>query len=407
MKRRTLLAATAALPMAVGACAPLRPGGPATRDTMLGDRTMFEPAGATAAAARPSALPSPWPHPTLCGQVPLVIAHRGASGERPEHTLAGYALAIERGADYIEPDLVCTRDGVLVARHDAELSVTTDVASRPEFAARRRTQRVDGAEQTGWFVEDFTLAELRTLRARERFAALRPESAAHDGRYPIPTFAEVIELAQDAARRTGRRVGVYPETKHAAHFRRIGLALEPRVVETLATAGWTREGDPVFIQSFEPSSLKRLADLTALPLVQLIAERGAPADAAGRGTPTTYADLVSPSGLLEVSTYADALGVAKALIAPRAGGADASPDLVARAHDAGLFVHAWTFRNEDRFLPTDLRGRPGEELARALRAGVDGLFCDYPGAGVAAVRAVAGDRANRQAGSSTLPRCRR
>lgn len=342
-------------------------------------------AGGLGLAPRAHAQDKPWPYPTFEAQVPIVIAHRGASGERPEHTLAAYALAIDQGADYIEPDLVITRDGVLVARHDNELSLTTDVASRPEFAAHRRTQQVDGRELSGWFVEDFTLAEVKRLRANERFVF---RSARYNGAFEIPTLQEVIDLAQARGRALGRRVGLYPETKFAAHFAAAGLPLEAPLVKLLTANGFTSEDDPVFVQSFEPRSLQRLAALTALRTVQLVAERGAPADLAGRGDKRSFADLISPSGLLEVSTYADGIGLAKNLAIPRAGdGRLGSPsDLIERAHAAGLRVHAWTFRSENNFLPTDMQGAPELELERFLAAGIDGVFSDQPGAAVKLVR---------------------
>jgi glycerophosphoryl diester phosphodiesterase len=268
---------------------------------------------------------------------PVVIAHRGASAHRPEHTLGSYELAIEQGADFIEPDLVATRDHRLVARHENAITDSTDVASRPEFAGRRTTKEVDGREHTGWFTEDFTLAELRTLRAVERLPDARPASAAWDGRFTVPTLEEVVDLASRA------EVGIYPETKHPAYFRALGLALEEPLVEALAGFG-----QPVFVQSFDPDSLRRVRGMTRAPLVQLSSPRR-PAAAPG-----------------EVATYADALGVEKSL---------ATPELVAEAHRAGLLVHVWAFRPEDDG-PEDLR--------RCFERGVDGVFADDPGAAVAA-----------------------
>jgi glycerophosphoryl diester phosphodiesterase len=308
-----------------------------------------------------------WPHPTLGGEPPRVIAHRGASGERPEHTLAAYELAIDQGADYIEPDLVSTRDGVLVARHDAELSLTTDVAQRPAFAARRRTQPIDGKPVTGWFVEDFTWDELQTLRARERWPQWRPASAQFDGEFGIPSLTQVIDLLRVKERATGRRIGLYPETKHAAHFRALGLALEEPLVRALHEAGWRIAADAVFLQSFEPDSVRRLAALTALRRVQLVGERAS----------------VDGAALRAIASYAQGLGAAKALVIPRGSdGALASPTaLVARAHDAGLAVHAWTFRREPNFLPAGIDA--DEELRRFMATGLDGVFADQPGAAVA------------------------
>ncbi|QHL89628.1 glycerophosphodiester phosphodiesterase [Sphingomonas changnyeongensis] len=316
---------------------------------------------------------------------PVVIAHRGASGERPEHTLAAYERAIEQGADFIEPDLVMTKDGVLVARHENEISGTTDVAERPEFAARRTTRLIDGVEMSGWFTEDFSLAELKTLKARERLPRLRPGNTAFaDER--IPTFAEVVALA----RKHG--VGVYPETKHPSYFRGIGLPLEAAMLKVLADHGWTRAADPVFIQSFEVENLKMLKGMTALRLVQLVAGAGGPPDRPG----TAYADMLTPAGLKEIAGYAAGIGPEKTLVVPRdAAGRSLPPTrLVADAHAAGLVVHPWTFRAENMFLPAELRsgaageahGRLAEELAQFLAAGVDGLFSDYPAAAVTAVR---------------------
>lgn len=329
------------------------------------------------AAALPLALRAQprWPYPTLAGEAPLVIAHRGASGERPEHTLAAYELAIDQGADFIEPDLVVTRDGVLVARHDAELSITTDVAQRPEFAARRRSQVIDGSAQAGWFVEDFTLEELQRLRARERWPQLRPQSAAFDGKFQVPTLQQVIALVRAKEVRLGRRIGLYPETKHAAHFRARGLPLEETLVRTLHDSGWRAARDAVFLQSFESASLRRLAELSALQRVQLLGERSA----------------VDAAALRAIAGYAQGIGAAKALlIPPDAAGRLAAPTpVVAEAHKAGLLVHAWTFRREDRFLPADLQGRPDQELTRFLETGLDGVFADQPGAARAVVSALA------------------
>ncbi|MDA0636856.1 glycerophosphodiester phosphodiesterase family protein, partial [Nonomuraea sp. MCN248] len=230
---------------------------------------------------------------------PLVIGHRGASAHRPEHTLLSYEAAIAMGADYIEPDLVPTRDGVLVARHENEISQTTDVAERAEFAGRRATKTIDGREVTGWFTEDFTLAELKTLRARERVPELRPDNTAFDGLAEIPTFQEVVELAL----RHG--VGVYPETKHPTYFDSIGLSLEEPLLETLER-NRVREA---YIQSFETANLRELAGRTRLPLIQLISASGAPYDLVAAGDGRTYDDLVTPAGLREVARYADGIGV--------------------------------------------------------------------------------------------------
>lgn len=325
-----------------------------------------------ASRAMATALPAPRP-----GQ-PLVIAHRGASAERPEHTLAAYALAIEQGADVIEPDLVMTKDGVLVARHENEISETTDVAGRPEFAGRRTTKTIDGETVTGWFTEDLTLAELKSLRARERLPQLRHANTRFDGQETIPTFAEVVALAKAAP----RPVGVYPETKHPSYFRMLGLPMEEALLRVLAEAGWADARDRVFIQSFEVGNLVRLRALTRLPLVQLVASRGGPADRPGQ----TYAAMLTDAGLAAIAAHADAIGVEKSLVVPRAadGRLAAPTDLVARAHTAGLAVHAWTFRPENFFLPEGLKGPGGPadrgdlagEIRAFLAAGIDGLFTD-------------------------------
>jgi glycerophosphoryl diester phosphodiesterase len=324
--------------------------------------------------------------------LPLVIGHRGASGYRPEHTLASYRLAIEMGADYIEPDLVSTRDHMLVARHENDITGTTDVADHPEFADRKTTKTIDGVEHTGWFTEDFTLAELRTLRAVERLPDLRPTNTAFNGLYQIPTFQEVIDLAKRAG------VGIYPETKHPTYFDSIGLSLEEPLLATLRANGLDSRKAKVFIQSFETSNLKELHGKTRVPLVQLIDEVGAPYDLVAAGDPRTYADLVTPAGLAEIATYADGIGPSKNLIVPRdaAGNLLDPTSLVRDAHRAGLVVHPWTFRRENNFLPLDYRqGNPASpefiraagdlpaELRLFFRLGVDGVFSDNPDTAVA------------------------
>ena len=307
---------------------------------------------------------------------PLVIAHRGASGERPEHTLAAYELAIVQGADFIEPDLVATRDGVLVARHENEISGTTDVAAHPEFAARKTTKTIDGQTVTGWFTEDFTLAELKTLRARERLPQLRPQNVQYDGQFAIPTFAEVVALAK------ANGVGVYPETKHPSYFRSLGLPLEPPLLRELTAAGWTSRSDPVFIQSFEAGNLKALRGQTQLRLIQLI-------DSGTSAEGHSYDAMLTPAGLAAIARYADGIGPAKDRLIPRDGnGLLLEPtSVVADAHKAGLAVHPWTFRAENYFLPAAMRSEGGPaahgDLAAELRLfyalGVDGVFSDFPG----------------------------
>ena len=304
---------------------------------------------------------------------PIVIAHRGASGYRPEHTLASYELAIEQGADFIEPDLVSTKDGVLVARHENEIGGTTDVAAHPEFADRRTTKAIDGVSITGWFTEDFTLDELRTLRARERLPEVRPGSAAFDGRFGIPTLQEIADLARRESGRRGRTIGLYPETKHPTWFRSIGLPLEEPLVATLHEAGYRGTDAPVFIQSFDADSLRRLARMTSLRLVQLLA--------AG----PEAAERTNARGLADVAGYARAIGADKDLVIPRdsAGNLLAPSSLVADAHAAGLLVHAWTFRAEAAFLPANIHDA-ATEYAVFYATGLDGVFTDQPDLAVAA-----------------------
>ncbi|MEP6785656.1 MAG: glycerophosphodiester phosphodiesterase [Sphingomonadales bacterium] len=313
---------------------------------------------------------------------PIVIGHRGASGERPEHTLASYTRAIEEGADFIEPDLVMTKDHVLIVRHENEISGTTDVAAHPEFAARKATKTIDGQSVTGWFTEDFTLAEIKTLRARERLPQLRPENAKFDGQFEVPTFEEVIALAK------ARGVGVYPEIKHGTYFTGIGMNMEAPLLAALKKAGWTRKTDRVFIQSFEVGNLQRLRKLTKLRLVQLMDAAGGPADRPD----LRYTTMATPAGLKAVAAYADAIGPAKAMIVPRdtAGKSLAPTMLVADAHAAGLKVHPWTFRAENVFLPAELRkgtnpavhGDLAAEIRQFYALGVDGVFSDFPGIAV-------------------------
>jgi glycerophosphoryl diester phosphodiesterase len=322
---------------------------------------------------------------------PIVIAHRGASGYLPEHTLAAYSVAILQGADFIEPDLVMTRDGELIARHDNRLDLTTDIAARPEFARRRGTKEVDGVSVTGWFSEDFTLAEIKQLRAVERIPDIRPANRRFDGQFTVPTLREILELVRAYEKLVGRSVGIYPETKHPTHFDRLGLPLEPPLVALLREHGYTRKEHPVYLQSFEPSSLQKLRALTPLPLIQLLDEAGAP----------TYDDMATPEGLARVAAYADGIGPNKERVIARDGAnrvASPPTDLVRDAHAAGLLVHAYTFRAENFFLPVGLRrgadptvhGDLDAEIRAFLTAGIDGLFVDHP---PIARRAVDGFRA--------------
>ena len=310
----------------------------------------------------------------------IIIGHRGASGERPEHTLAAYERAIDHGADFIEPDLVVTKDGILVARHENEISGTTDVSQRPEFTARRATRVIDGETVSGWFTEDFSLAELQSLRARERLPELRPASSRFDDLYRVPSLAEIIALVRAKEAETGRRIGLYPEIKHPSYFRAIGLELEKRLVEALHTAGYRGADDPVFIQSFEVEALVRLSDMTALSLIQLVYSEGGPADKPS----LTYARMLQPAGLDAIAVYAKGIGAnIDLLLKP-----DGTPtNLTALAQDRGLLVHAWTLRKENAFLPAAAQSSDdpamqgcGAWLWRKLAAAsVDGVFTDDPG----------------------------
>ncbi|MBB4100349.1 glycerophosphoryl diester phosphodiesterase [Sphingomonas kyeonggiensis] len=321
----------------------------------------------------------------------IVIAHRGASGERPEHTLLSYQRAIEQGADFIEPDLVPTKDGVLVARHENNITETTNVADHPEFADRKATKTIDGETMTGWFTEDFTLAELKTLRAKERLPKFRPDNTKFDGQAEVPTFDEVIALAKKASKQTGRTIGIYPETKHPTYFASIGLAVEQRLVDKLKAAGWDRADAPVFIQSFEVNNLKKLRTMTKVRLIQLMAGAGAPAD----GAQPSYKAMITPEGLKAVAAYAYGIGPELTMIQPVSGPATA---LIADAHAAGLKLHPWTFRAENFFLLPSYRsganpadhGRLKDEILYFIGLGVDGFFTDFPYIGVEARDAAAG-----------------
>ncbi len=339
--------------------------------------------------------------------VPLVFGHRGASGYRPEHTLASYQLAIRLGADVIEPDLVSTKDGALVARHENEISGTTDVAERAEFADRRTTKTIDGVELTGWFTEDFTLRELKTLRAVERIPEIRQENTIYDGRYQVPTLQEVIDLAKRASRETGRRIAIAPETKHPTYFDSIGLSLEEPLVRVLRRNGWAGPTAPVWVQSFETANLKELDRRIGVRLVQLIGGSGAPYDVVEAGGSTTYDDLVTRRGLSAIARYADVIGPDKNRVVPRDAQARLLPPttLVRDAHRAGLQVVPYTFRNENAFLPADYRrgtdpaayGDAFAEYRLFFALGVDGLFSDHPDTAVEARDAWVGGRPARAA----------
>ena len=350
--------------------------------------------------------------PTLDGSKPLVIGHRGASGYLPEHTIESYKRAIELGADFIEPDLVATKDGELIARHEPNITNTTDVADRPEFAARKTKKTVDGAQEEGWFASDFTLAEIKTIRAKQAFAE-RDQS--FNGKYQIPTLREILDLAKSESTRLNRTIGVYPETKHPTYHIGINLPLEDRLLQVLSSYGYTAKTSPIIIQSFEVANLKYLRTKTQVRIVQLIdaddvdangkitlaAPYDKPYDFAVANDPRTFVDLMTPAGLAEIKKYADGIGPWKPyLLAGKFTDAnnDGKPDdlngdgkiderdrtliaptnVVKDAHAAGLFVHAYTFRNEPRRLASDFKGDPRAEYKRFFELGVDGLFSDFP-----------------------------
>lgn len=328
---------------------------------------------------------------------PILIAHRGASGYLPEHTLAAYALAALQGADFLEPDLVMSRDGVLLARHDNQLDLTTDVADHPEFADRHCQRRVDGQLVSGWFSEDFTLAELKTLRAVERIPQLRPANRRFDRMFDIPTFAEVIALAKGLSQASGRPIGLYPETKHPSHFAALGLSMEAPLVAALHGAGYRSAADPVFIQSFEVGNLRQLRGMTDLKLVQLLAESGQPFDVVTAGGTLDYEQMATAAGLTAIAGYADGVGPQKShfiLAADAEGRLDPAraSGFIDEAHAVGLLVHPYTFRAENHFLPPALRGSSTEglgdlvaELRLFLALGIDGFFCDQPDLGRRAI----------------------
>jgi glycerophosphoryl diester phosphodiesterase len=356
--------------------------------------------------------------PTLDGSKPLVIGHRGASGYLPEHTIESYKRAIDLGADFIEPDLVATKDGELIARHEPNITNTTDVADRAEFATRKTTKVVDGVSETGWFASDFTLAEIKTLRAKQAFAE-RDQS--FNGRYLIPTLREVLDLAKSEGTRLNRTIGAYPETKHPTFHVGLNLALEDRLLQVLSSYSYTAKNSPIIIQSFEVANLKYLRTKTQVRIVQLIdaddvdkdgkivlaAPYDKPYDFAVAKDSRTFVDMVTPTGLADIKKYADGIGPWKPyLLAGKFTDAnnDGKPDdlngdgaiderdrtliaptnVVKDAHAAGLFVHAYTFRNEPRRLASDYKGDPKAEYKRFYTLGVDGLFSDFPDAAVEA-----------------------
>jgi glycerophosphoryl diester phosphodiesterase len=349
---------------------------------------------------------------------PLVIGHRGASGYLPEHTLEAYTRAIEMGADFIEPDLVSTKDGVLIARHEPNMIATTDVADRPEFASRRKTIKVDGVDDTGFFASDFTLAEIKTLRAKQAFA---DRDQSHNGKYQIPTFEEVITLAQAKSQETGRTIGVYPETKHSTWHAEQGVPLEDKLLAALDRVGWNQPNSPVFIQSFEQANLRALRPKTRARLVQLVdaddvnprtgeityaAPYDRPYDWTKAGRTQLFKDLLTPAGLDEVKTYADGIGpwkrymvTVKATLDASGNPVDVNSDgstneadyqavasdtLIKEAQSRGLVVHTWTFRNEARRLTSTYGGDPQKEYLQFFELGINGVFSDFPDTAVAA-----------------------
>ena len=327
---------------------------------------------------------------------PTIIGHRGASGYRPEHTFGSYNLALDLGADVVEAgDLVPTKDGHLVCRHEPEIGGTTNVADHPEFADRKTTKVLDGVSVTGWFTEDFTLAELKTLRAIERIPANRPHNTLYNGRWEIPTFEEVLKWQDEQTRKRGKQVWIYPETKHPTYFRKLGLGLEERVAKLLHKYGKDRRNSPVILQSFEPSSIQRLNKLVDNPLVVLLsAANSRPWDFVETGDPRTVADLITPKGLREIAGYAQGLGPTLDLIITKKadGSLDKPTTLVADAHKVGLILHPYTMRNENPFLPAEYRkgtaadayGDPFGAFRTYFATGIDGVFTDNADTGVLA-----------------------
>ncbi|MGW2839951.1 glycerophosphodiester phosphodiesterase [Streptomyces sp. NPDC001493] len=319
--------------------------------------------------------------------VPTVVGHRGASGYRPEHTLGSYQLALDLGADIVEQDVVPTKDGHLVCRHENDISGTTDVASHPEFAGRRTTKTVDGTALTGWFTEDFTLAELKTLRATERIPGNRQKNTLYDGRWEIPTFEEVLRWADAEGRKRGKPVWLYTETKHPSYFRGLGLALEEPLAKLLRRYGRDRADAALILQSFEPDSVRRLSRLVSTPRIVLLAGANSrPWDFTEAGDPRTVADLVTPAGLKWIASFAQGIGPTLDLVVPRdsAGRLAAPTTLVRDAHAQGLILHPYTMRNENTFLPAEFRrGTDPNAYGDAFGAfrayfatGIDGIFSD-------------------------------
>ncbi|MBK6743704.1 MAG: glycerophosphodiester phosphodiesterase [Hydrogenophilales bacterium] len=355
---------------------------------------------------------------TLTGEKPLVIGHRGSPGYLPDHTLEGYRLAIQNGANFIEPDLVATKDGELIARHEPNITATTDVADRPEFASHKTTRLVDGVSETGWFATDFTLAEIKTLRAKQPLADRDPS---HNGKYSIPTLREVLDLAKTEGAKVGRVIGIYPETKHPTYHADANLVLEDRLLAILGEYAYTKKDSPVIVQSFEVANLKYLRGKTAVRLVQLVdgddydfktgkvtfaPPYDRPYDWTRAGKTENFDSMLTPAGLAEIKKYADGVGPWKPYIVPMKGSYDASgkmldangdgavnymdassqpaTSLIADAHKLGLLVHTWTFRNEAKRLAHDYKGDPKKEYLQFYRLGIDGLFSDFTDTAIAA-----------------------
>lgn len=362
------------------------------------------PASSTAVGAPLSAQTAQAPSPFrnrpnhLAPGTPLVIAHRGASGYRPEHTIAAYELAVAMGADYFEPDLVMTKDGILVDRHEPEFSGTTDVASHPEFASRKTTKALDGVATTGWFAEDFTLAELKTLRAVERLPALRQHNTLYDGLFEVTTYEEDLKLREALSKKYHREIGIIPEIKHSTYLHDKGLDPERTTIALTATYKLNKKNAPMWIQSFEYSNLKRLRDLGyQANLVFLADAAGGPYDLVAKGTPRSYDDLMKPAGLRELAQWCNGVAPYKERVIPRdaAGNLGTPTSLVADAHAAGMSVTLWTFRAENNWLPKNLQvgrnpadyGRAVDEIAAYLRTGIDAFFTDQADIGVLALPA--------------------
>jgi glycerophosphoryl diester phosphodiesterase len=338
----------------------------------------------------------PLARPLAATDSPIVIGHRGAAGYLPEHTLAGYALAVFQGADFIEPDLVMTKDGHLIARHEPILDETTDVSSHPEFASRRTTKVLDGFAVTAWWAEDFTLAEIKQLKARERIPTVRPANTRVNDQIEVPTLQQVIDLANGLEKVVGRKIGIYPETKHPTYFRNLGFAMEETLVSVLRKNGYEGKRDQVFIQSFEVANLKRLAHMTNIPLVQLFGGANSqPYDVVAAGGKLRYGDMATTQGLADIARYAHGVGPSKGYVIPVVGGildAANATTFVRDAHAVGLVVHPYTYRIENQFLPLNLRigsdpngwGDLEAEIEMFLDAGIDGFFTDNTDVGVKA-----------------------